>query len=255
MTFIHPALLAGLALAAIPVILHLVMRQKPKRLPFPAFRFLARKATTNRRKLRLRHLLLLLLRILLIALMCLALARPKIISEHFNLLGDQPVTAVLVIDTSYSMGYTVVGQTRLDEVKKRALELIDGLPNGSRFAVLDPAETGGEWLPSAMAARDRVLSRELSAGAGPLTDSVATAYRLFEELARNSSEGADQPPRFLYVFTDRTPACWDVSRTKDLVTMRDRTGDPKIQHVMIDVGVDKPVDLAILEVALKPQVI
>jgi hypothetical protein len=30
----------GLLLAGIPVLLHLLMRQKPRRLPFPAFRFL-----------------------------------------------------------------------------------------------------------------------------------------------------------------------------------------------------------------------
>lgn len=255
MTFIHPALLAGLTLAVIPVILHLVMRQRPKRLPFPAFRFLARKATTNRRKLRLRHLLLLLMRVLLISFMCLALARPRIISEHFSLLGDQPVAAVLVIDTSMSMGYIVADQSRLDEVKKRALELIDGLPTGSRLAILDPAEPGGEWLPSASMARDRVLSRELAAGAGPLTDSLAAAYRLFEEQQTKNADTGDVSPRYLYVFTDRTPACWDVSRTKDVVGLRDRAGEPKIQHVMIDVGVEKPVDLALTEVRLKPQVV
>lgn len=255
MTFAFPALLAGLALAALPVILHLVMRQKPKRLPFPAFRFLARKAVTNRRKLQLRHLLLLTMRILLIALMCLALARPKLISEHFNLAGDRPIAAVIVIDNSLSMGYTVAGQTRLDEAKKLAIELIDGLPTGSRFAILDAAEPGGEWMPSASTARERVLSRELSAGAGPLTDPVSTAYRLFEEAAKQAGEGEDMPPRLLYVFTDRTPASWDVTRTKDIVALRDRLGEPKVQHVMIDVGVDKPADLALTEMRLKPQVV
>src|SRR3954469_2822182 len=106
MTFIYPALLAGLALAALPVVLHLILRQQPKRVPFPAFRFLARKATSNRRRLRLKHWLLLLLRILMVALMCLALARPRIFSERLNLAADRPAAVVLVIDTSLSMGYT-----------------------------------------------------------------------------------------------------------------------------------------------------
>ena len=131
MTFIHPALLTGLLLAGLPVLLHLIMRQKPKQLPFPAFRFLARKATANRRRMRLRHLLLLLLRIGLVALMCLALARPRVLSERFNLLGDQPVLAILIIDTSPSMEYTVAGRTRLDEAKARAIELIESFPAGS----------------------------------------------------------------------------------------------------------------------------
>ena len=53
------------------------MRRKPRTLPFPAFRFLAQKRKVNLRRLRLRHLLLLALRIGLIACICLALARPS----------------------------------------------------------------------------------------------------------------------------------------------------------------------------------
>jgi len=255
MTFIHPALLAGLALAAVPVILHLILRQQPKRLPFPAFRFLARKATSNRRKLRLKHWLLLALRVAMVAIMCLALARPRIFSERLNLMGDRPAAAVVVLDTSLSMGYTAAGQSRLDDAKARALELLDTLPAGSRFAVLDPAEPGGEWLPSLSAARERIATRELRAAAGPLTDSLATAYRLFAELEREQSQGDDSPARFLYVVTDRTPAGWDVSRNKDLAAARDRVGGPPINHLLIDVGFDKPADVAIADVRLRPAVI
>src|SRR5271167_4872029 len=128
MTFIHGYLLGGLVLAGIPVLIHLIMRQKPKRLPFPAFRFLLQKHRTNQTRLRLRHLLLLLLRMAVIALLCLALVRPAITG------------AVLLIDTSYSMEYAVAGKTRLDEAKRRAAELLDELPDGSKVAVLDSAD-------------------------------------------------------------------------------------------------------------------
>src|SRR5438034_5733032 len=110
MSFVYPILLGGLVLAGIPVLLHLIMRQKPKHLLFPAFRFLLQQHRTNQRKLRLRHLLLLLMRILLIAAFCLALARPKIFSERLNLGADQPVAAILIFQTSYSMEYTVAGR-------------------------------------------------------------------------------------------------------------------------------------------------
>ena len=56
-----PILLTGAALVGLPVLLHLIMRQEPKRLPFPAFRFLKQQRQINQRKIRLRHLLLLLL--------------------------------------------------------------------------------------------------------------------------------------------------------------------------------------------------
>src|SRR5947208_16925685 len=114
MTFIHPLLLGGLALAGLPVVLHLIMRQRPKHLIFPAIRFLQLRQRTNQRKLRLRHILLLAIRMLLIALMCLALARPKLFSDRFGFLGDeQAAIVVVVIDTSPSMDYTAGGNTRL----------------------------------------------------------------------------------------------------------------------------------------------
>src|SRR5947199_10597595 len=100
MYVIFPILFGGLVLAAIPVLLHLIMRQKPRILPFPAFRFLLQKHRTNLRKLRLRHLLLLALRILLIALICLALTQPGIEHEGFG-----PAAAVLIFDNSPSMDY------------------------------------------------------------------------------------------------------------------------------------------------------
>ena len=64
----HAILLVGAALVGLPIILHLIMKQEPKRLPFPAFRFLKQRLKSNQRKLRLRHLILLALRVLLIAL-------------------------------------------------------------------------------------------------------------------------------------------------------------------------------------------
>ena len=43
MTFVYPLLLGGLLLAGVPVLLHFLVRQKPKTLLFPAFRFLIQK--------------------------------------------------------------------------------------------------------------------------------------------------------------------------------------------------------------------
>src|SRR5207244_7856399 len=99
-------LIAGAALVGLPIRLHLIMKQEPKRLPFPAFRFLKQRLKTNQRKLRLRHFILLALRMLLIALFCLALYQPSILSEGSNFFGgNQPVAVVIVIDTSPGMGY------------------------------------------------------------------------------------------------------------------------------------------------------
>jgi hypothetical protein len=252
MGFTFPVLLGGLALVGIPVLLHLIMRQKPKHLLFPAFRFLLERQRANQRKLRLRHLLLLALRVLLIALLCLALARPRVLSEHLNLQTDRPAAVVLVFDTSFSMGYAVGGKSRLDEAKRRAVELLDELPDGSRVALLDTAEPGGEWLPSISLARDRVNALTLRPANGPVTGRLAEAYRLFGALEREPDEAAASLTRFLYVFSDRTQECWDANRTADLAGLRDRL-TVRVKAVFVDVGVDKPADLAIVGVELPRQ--
>src|SRR5215207_7569964 len=111
----HTILIAGAALVGLPILLHLIMKQEPKRLSFPAFRFLKQRLKTNQRKMRLRHIVLLALRMLLIALFCLTLYQPTLLSERFKLAADQPVALVVVIDTTPSTGYAVGDKTRLEE--------------------------------------------------------------------------------------------------------------------------------------------
>src|SRR5437763_6523911 len=112
----HAILIVGAALVGLPIIIHLIMKQEPKRLPFPAFRFLKQRLKTNQRKLRLRHFILLALRMLLIALFCLTLYQPTLLTEgRINIYGERPLAVVLVIDTSPSMGYAMNDRTRLDD--------------------------------------------------------------------------------------------------------------------------------------------
>src|SRR4051812_40044361 len=184
----HPILIAGAVLVGLPVLLHLIMKQEPRRLPFPAFRFLKQKHQTNQRKLRLQQFLLLALRMLLIALFCAALYQPTVRSDSFHLRAEQPVAVVLVIDTSPSMGYTSADKTRLDEALRRALELIDELPERSAIAVvptgLPPgtdarfAAQAGTWLRSPADARKLVQSLKEPAGGQSVTSAIATAYQL-----------------------------------------------------------------------------
>jgi hypothetical protein len=251
MTFIHGYLLAGLVLAGVPVLVHLIMRQKPKVLPFPAFRFLRQRALINRRKLRLQHLLLMLLRMALIAGLCLALARPRVFSSRVSLGGERPVAAVFVFDTSPSMEYDFGGRSRLDDAKQRARELLDEMAEGSQVAVFETGdEPGGdpsasEWLPSPSLIQARLDGLRVRAANGPLNRHVERACRLLQQVG----EGEDAPPRFLYVFSDRTRACWDAAEA------RKGQVPEGVNTVFVDVGVESPKDLAIDEVKVEPAVV
>src|SRR6266849_1513833 len=76
-TFLHPLALVGLATAAIPALLHLLERRVPPEAMFPPLRYLSEAERRSARRLKLRHLLLLLLRTALIALIVLAAGRQR----------------------------------------------------------------------------------------------------------------------------------------------------------------------------------
>jgi hypothetical protein len=84
MAFLNVSLLLGGAFFAIPVVLHLIMRQKPKHLVFPAVRFVKERRESNTRRLQLRHWLLLALRCAAVIIPALALARPSVASAMWG---------------------------------------------------------------------------------------------------------------------------------------------------------------------------
>lgn len=97
MAFFHPALLVGLGFTVIPIVLHLMLRAKPKKLLFPALRLIQSRSRKNVQRLRLRHLWLLLLRMALIALLVLAVARPSVPAADYSLSGGDWLRLILVV--------------------------------------------------------------------------------------------------------------------------------------------------------------
>lgn len=78
MAFLNATLLFGFLAAAIPIALHLLGRREPKRVVFPAVRFLTQRLETNRRRLQVRRWVLLAMRVALLAMLAVALARPEV---------------------------------------------------------------------------------------------------------------------------------------------------------------------------------
>ncbi len=255
MTLLHPILLTGAILLGLPILLHLIMRQQPRHVLFPAFRFLQQKQRINQRKIRLRHLLLLLLRMLLIALMCLALFQPRLLSDRFYLRAEQPLAAVLIVDTSPSMGYRVGETSRLEDARRRAAELLDELPSGSQLSILDTGDFDPlpVWARTEADAKRQLDALQTPKGANqPVTSVLDKAYRLLQVLDRES-ESPDQPPlpRFLAIFSDRTLPSWQSEQVPLLEEQRSRVPPPPINAVYVDVGVDKPINLAITDIQVE----
>lgn len=78
MAFLNATLLFGFLAAAIPIALHLLGRREPKRIVFPAVRFLTQRLETNRRRMQVRRWVLLAMRVALLVMLAVALARPEV---------------------------------------------------------------------------------------------------------------------------------------------------------------------------------
>lgn len=119
MTFVAPWALLGLAAAAIPILLHLVQRREPPERAFPAVQYLQDATREHRRRLRLRHWLLLACRTLLIIALVLAAAGP-LMRRTVPLGRHAPTAMVLVLDNSASSGAVVDGAPLLSLMVSQA---------------------------------------------------------------------------------------------------------------------------------------
>jgi hypothetical protein len=132
--FLQPLALLGLAAAAIPAILHFLSRRIPPTVAFPAVRYLQETEREQSRRLKLRHLVLLLLRTALIVAVVLAAARPV---ASVGLGSAHPPTALgLVVDNSLSSAAIAEGRRVLDRIVERAQEIIGRLAQEDQLWVV-----------------------------------------------------------------------------------------------------------------------
>ena len=209
---------AALGAVSIPVLLHLLMRGRPKRQVFPALIFLREKHKRNKRRLTLKHLLLLALRCLAILLLGLALARPSFKSSDDapgsgrirRALGSRsaPIAAAFVFDTSVRMEYTLFNRTRLDEAKTFARDLIARLPAESQIAVLSPSGEHDLFQVDRLAALEQIDRLHADAPRRSLAETAAAAVRLLSN--------AELDDRELFLLTDRSAAGWPAAGTREL---------------------------------------
>jgi Aerotolerance regulator N-terminal len=112
--FLHPWMLAGLAAAAIPILLHLLARREPPTVVFPAVRYLVTTTREHQRRLKLQNWLLLLLRTLLVVTLVIAAAGPTVPLRGVP--GHSPSALVLIIDNSPSSGTMTGGSPQLAQL-------------------------------------------------------------------------------------------------------------------------------------------
>jgi len=105
LTFLNTAFLFALSVAVLPLLIHLLNREKVKRVYFSTLRYLRLLQKTRMKRVRIRQIILLILRTLALLLLALAFARPALKGALSGLVGAHAkISAVVLLDNSLSMG-------------------------------------------------------------------------------------------------------------------------------------------------------
>ena len=133
--FLSPIYLYGLSLLIIPIVIHLFNFRRYKKVLFTNVRFLQELKEETTKISRLKHLLVLLTRLLAITFIVLAFAQPIIpvgIQAAQNL--SNPVS--VYIDNSFSMDAISSQGALLEVAKQKATEIANSYPATTRFQLL-----------------------------------------------------------------------------------------------------------------------
>ena len=134
MSFLAPLFFVALAALAIPVLIHLIQREKRAGHPVSFADVLCSACRTSRsQRRRVHNWLLLLIRLTALALIVLAFARPFFEGQDLGAAaGGGAREVVILLDQSYSLGYA----DRWERAQAAAAEAIDGLGPVDRGSVV-----------------------------------------------------------------------------------------------------------------------
>ena len=182
MSFLAPLMLIGAIAIAVPIIIHLIGRERAKVVRFAAVDFLFATKRRTARKLRLRERLLLAVRVLVCIAVPLALAKPFMSCQREGpAVRRGPQAAVLVIDDSFATGYIVDGKTLLATEIAEAQKLLPQLGPQAEVAVVraaEGAEHPGELSRDHLRLRDQLGALVPSARPPDITRALTRAAQL-----------------------------------------------------------------------------
>ncbi len=185
MTFLNPLLLLGLAAAAIPLIIHLFNFRRPRKIDFSSLEFLKELQKSTMQRVRIKQLLLLALRMLAIACLALAFARPTL-QSGVGALGKRANSSLaIVVDNSRSMQLRDAQGGYLDQAKDLANALVEQTTPGDEVFIYTANNTGTEPTSYSLKnlAQDAIADIEIS----PATDKISEVWQEAATQLRDAS--------------------------------------------------------------------
>jgi len=235
MAFLNPLFLFGGLAVAVPILLHLIRRQKARRVEFPTLMFLRKIDKKAIRYQKLRHLLLLLLRILAFLFLVFAFMRPYREEAPVSaaVAGRTVAAHVLALDNSMSMSY----QDRWARARAAAADIVRRSSDGDRFAVVEFSDTSVIRASFTSDTSSVLEDIENIPDPGDRPTRYAQALRAAEEIARE----AGTAERIIHLISDFQKTGW----TDEALEFQLGAG---IELRTVDLGSDAFSNLAIQNV-------
>jgi hypothetical protein len=136
MEFVNPGFLYGLFALSVPVIIHLFNFRRFKKVYFSNVAFIKELKLKTRKQSRLKHLIVLLMRLLAIACIVLAFSQPFIPAPTALISPESQNLVSIYIDNSFSMQAGSEEGTLLEAAKVRASEIASVYKSSDRFQLL-----------------------------------------------------------------------------------------------------------------------
>ena len=205
LTFAVPGLLAGLSLASVPLVIHLLNRQRFRSMEWAAMRWLLEAMRKNQRRVRVEQFVLLAIRTLIILLVVLAMAKPFLEAAGIPLIADTTATHnVLIFDNSMSMHYAPTDRSRWDRAKGIAQAILDDCQQGDLASVVvmgsPTVALVGDASPYLLAVSEEIDGIKPQDGVA----NIATAVDKVAEVLVASPAARKQ----VFLITDMQRSCW-----------------------------------------------
>ncbi|HEX7901821.1 MAG TPA: BatA domain-containing protein [Planctomycetota bacterium] len=258
MGFFNPAFLWFALGGLIPVIIHLLHRQKFRRIRWAAMEFLLAALKKTRRRMQLENLILLLLRILVLLLLALAVARPFFREAPLDAIADSDVHHVFVVDNSASMGYKRAQNTTLDVARKAAEKVLEDVRSSEqdRFSLI----TLSQYPETVLKGRNRKEHLRSALTELRPSDYGTSVYATMLEVRQllDDPEVRNRDRR-VYVFTDLQRLGWDSrddeEAKKFAALLKDLSGRPYTGFSIYDAGSADAHNHAIVDLRVHNRVV
>lgn len=195
MQFVYPAFLFGLIALAIPVLIHLFNFRRFKTVYFTNVRFLKNIQEETATKNKIKHLLVLISRMLAIAFLVFAFAQPFIPSSQSAKTTSNRAVSIY-IDNSFSMEAMQDDEQLLSVAKRKAEEIVNGYTVDDNFQlVTNDLEAKHQRLVS----KEEVLQMITQVQSTPEVKSMDEIFKRQKDILNRADAGTQ---KLIYTLSD-----------------------------------------------------